>query len=932
MRSDPGAFFSHQAGLTARTRPGPSPAPPLPSPSLLRPGPSLLSVQVATSPEVKKVPSIAGKAAMKLEKLLNEELGSMDQVEGVTRDAAAPESPRRKPRRRSVVRDQIGSARSSFISEDASGRRASILKGNYDTLNDDMKTRSRGIRRIPSLPSEMKPLEPFEPNDPPQSLRNTKLEAAFERARASIDSDMISLPRGGSYIRTPAGPLQFGIPPETIKDCMALKLDLPRYYIVPRMRFNRVTGINVAEFEFPTYFNFFVLRGKVNLILDPSDEIMIRTVFQETLFGPENANHYLDEEHSTPEGKAAMPDLQKELDYFRMNPFSPGELMKIDTLINFVHFDDNGVATIGEDGNHVRIIMQEDEYSINHEGREITRIPDMVTIPSHVHIPSTKSLQKVFDMPQLGVTFLGTSHGFDASGTTTGFILWSGGRGIMVDPPPNSGALMHNEGIPPGLINGIILTHTHADHDAGTFQKILSEGRITVMTTPTVMNSFLRKYSAICDVDIPLLHKLFHFMPVEIDQTMKFNDANFRFFYTLHAIPCMAFELCHQGKTIIYSGDTCYMPERIEAMQKSGVLSEGRAKSLLDFNWDADLILHEAGVPPIHTPTDILSKLPEDVKRRMYCVHVSKKGGMGQPFPFDQGLKIAACGVENSIRLEVESKERSELSEVLDLVGSMDIFRDFPLWKAKQVLQSYQLRNFSAGQVISEQGERSSEFCILRKGRVRMSRKGPQMNGGEEFEKILNIGDYFGEMALVTNDEVRDWTVLCPRVEAITEVELVAFTVYDFKCIIRNSQVHERLVTLSLKRFESSWETLQENSVLKTLTTGQQTQLQSLMFLRQFFSGDMIWKVDEPASFALIVKEGAVMFEGYFDNMPFRTGAFLGDVAVMGGSEGVMKRRQTSLVALEDTEAYIINGEALINFFEYNPGVLLSFLDRRFVE
>jgi len=116
-----------------------------------------------------------------------------------------------------------------------------------------------------------------------------------------------------------------------------------------------------------------------------------------------------------------------------------------------------------------------------------------------------------------------------------------------------------------------------------------------------------------------------------------------------------------------------------------------------------------------------------------------------------------------------------------------------------------------------------------------MSRKGSQMSGGEDFDKILNIGDYFGEMALVTNDEVRDWTVLCPRLEGISEVELVAFTVYDFKCIIRNSQVHERLVTLSLKRFESIWETLQENSVLKTLTTGQQTQFQSLMFLRQFF-------------------------------------------------------------------------------------------------
>ena len=878
---------------------------------------------------------MAGAAAKKLERLLANELGHMDQVEGVERKLEEPDSPRRKPRRRSVVRDQIGSTRNSYslnAGSEASGRRASILKDDYDTLNDEMKTRSRGIRRIPSFPTEMVPPEPFEPNDPPQSLRNTKLEKAFERARESISNDSINLPRGGTYIKTPAGAVQFGIPPETIKDCMALKLDLPRYYIVPRMRFNRQTGINVAEFEFPTYFNFFVLRGRVNLILDPSDEIMIRTVFQETLFGPENANHYLEEEFTTSEGKEKMPDLQKELEYFRMNPFQPGELMKIDTLINFVHFDDNGVATIGEDGNHVRIIMQKDEYSINHEGREIARITDMVTIPSHVHIPSQLSLQKVFDIPKLGVTFLGTSHGFDASGTTTGFIVWSGGRGIMVDPPPNSGALMQNEGIPPGLINGIILTHTHADHDAGTFQKILSEGRITVMTTPTIMNSFLRKYSAICDVDIPLLHKLFRFMPVEIDQTMKFNDAYLNFFYTLHAIPCMAFELTYKGKSIIYSGDTCYMPERIQKMRNDGILSERRANSLLNFNWNADLILHEAGVPPIHTPTDVLAKLPEDVKRRMYCVHVSKKGSMGQPFPYDQNLKIAACGGENSIRLDIGDSNTSELSEVLDLVGSMDIFRDFPMWKAKQVLQSYNLKSYKMGDLIIDQGERSKEFCVVRKGRVKMSRKYDGSLGGEDFQKILNIGDYFGEMALVTTDEVRNWAVLCPRLEAITDIELVVFTVYDFKCLIKNSQVHERLLTLSLKRFESSWETLQENSMLKELTTGQQTQFQSLMFLRQFFAGDAIWHVDEPASFALIVKEGAVMFEGYFDNIPFRAGAFLGDVAVMGESDAVTKRRQTTLIALEDTEAYILNGEALINFFEYNPGVLLSFLDRRFVE
>ena len=43
----------------------------------------------------------------------------------------------------------------------------------------------------------------------------------------------------------------------------------------------------------------------------------------------------------------------------------------------------------------------------------------------------------------------------------------------------------------------MILTHCHADHDAGTFQKILLEQRVTVMTTKTIMASFVRKYSLV---------------------------------------------------------------------------------------------------------------------------------------------------------------------------------------------------------------------------------------------------------------------------------------------------------------------------------------------------------------------------------------------------------------------------------------------------
>eukprot|EP00456_Euglypha_rotunda_P078141 TRINITY_DN7457_c0_g1_i1.p1 TRINITY_DN7457_c0_g1~~TRINITY_DN7457_c0_g1_i1.p1 ORF type:complete len:115 (+),score=15.83 TRINITY_DN7457_c0_g1_i1:431-775(+) len=95
---------------------------------------------------------------------------------------------------------------------------------------------------------------------------------------------------------------------------------------------------------------------------------------------------------------------------------------------------------------------------------------------------------------------LGNSDGFDVNGSTTGFVLWMNRRGLMVDPPPHSGNLLKKLGIHPRLIRGVILTHCHADHDAGTFQKILEEGRVVLMTTEVILGSFLRKYSAISEI------------------------------------------------------------------------------------------------------------------------------------------------------------------------------------------------------------------------------------------------------------------------------------------------------------------------------------------------------------------------------------------------------------------------------------------------
>lgn len=51
----------------------------------------------------------------------------------------------------------------------------------------------------------------------------------------------------------------------------------------------------------------------------------------------------------------------------------------------------------------------------------------------------------------------------------------------MVDPPPFSNDYLKKMGINPDKISAIIITHCHADHDAGAFEKILFEKKIEVI-------------------------------------------------------------------------------------------------------------------------------------------------------------------------------------------------------------------------------------------------------------------------------------------------------------------------------------------------------------------------------------------------------------------------------------------------------------------
>ena len=117
---------------------------------------------------------------------------------------------------------------------------------------------------------------------------------------------------------TKHGAVQFGLPPETIKDSMTLGLDVPGIFVVPKDRFNLKYGTNCCECEFLLYFNFFVKGRSTVLVCQEQDMDGITSVIDECLEGRRPStctdDEYLLVDDETYEGR---PDHEKEINYFK---------------------------------------------------------------------------------------------------------------------------------------------------------------------------------------------------------------------------------------------------------------------------------------------------------------------------------------------------------------------------------------------------------------------------------------------------------------------------------------------------------------------------------------------------------------------------------------------------------------------------------------
>lgn len=709
----------------------------------------------------------------------------------------------------------------------------------------------------------------------------------------------IELTKGGFIIETKIGAIQLGAPPETIKDSLSLNREVPTIYIAPKNLFSYKRMASLIDIEFPSYYNYFILKKRITLLCTEKQKSIISDFFKESLFGPSNLN--LEIEYLNGSNNYFFPDLKKEMNFFSKHP-KENRSLTLEDLIEFVILKENSEITYKD--LKIKLDTINNKIYLN-DNEDIEFISWDIDFPDIE--PSENNKNNIFIPPIFGITTLGSSHGFDPKGKTSGFILWINGGGIMIDPPIDSALWLIEENVDPRMVSSVILTHCHSDHDAGVMQKVLQEGRITLYTTPTIFASFIKKVSLLTGLTEIDLVELIEFVPLSIGKPININGAMLTASYRLHSIPTIGFEVFFKGKTIVYTSDHLNDKKFFDQLYKEGILSQGRYEELINFNWNKDIIIHEAGTPPLHTPIEVLLSLPEKIKKNIYLVHTDKS-----KLPPNGGLTISPTGLSNTMIFDINASVHSESVQILNLVAGLDIFEDIKFFKAAEFLSIIKYRKFKKDECLVKEGDINNKFYILIAGKARLMEKGNE-------KAILTSGSYFGETAIILNQPASGTLI------AITDLITIMIEKEDFLMFMSNTPVFEKLKKLGEVRSYGSWETIEMNPIFKSMSINQKNHLELIMTHENALPNDIIIYPDKPLEFAILWEQGGAVIKDNYNNKIryLKKGDFLGTPLYLLGE----KIPDKTLITETRSSFFKIGWDSMLKFYQKNPRILLELRD-----
>lgn len=440
--------------------------------------------------------------------------------------------------------------------------------------------------------------------------------------------------------------------------------------------------------------------------------------------------------------------LKKEMELFSLAKENSQNNF-IDTLIDFVIFNRQNAVTLegsGKQPKTLRIVQTRPaEFDIYQKNRWECSIdfvkPDRPPKPDFV-----TPLEKPF----MGVTYLGVGSGFSHKRKNSCLIVWSEGKGIMVDAFSENNETTLRYGITDKDISYIILSHVHSDHDSGLIEKILSGQRIKLITTRIIFESFLRKVQAISLFPLDMLEEFVDFLEVDAGEEIKlpgFKNTYLQFDYSLHSIPTGRFKVIYRTpggieKSISHSGDTKYDLDLTYRWWKMGNFSRKRRDAVLGFVWEADLIIQEIGGGNLHTELASLTHLDSALAKKVVLVHQHKE-------PFSHPYFRFAREGETDV---VIKSRKAPVRTKMNLINDMVLFKDVKKSQLAKIVKESKIQKLKSGKTVFMKNQIGREFFVILSGFA-------EIVISKHHSVVYEKGMFFGELAISTPNPRRRATV-----------------------------------------------------------------------------------------------------------------------------------------------------------------------------
>ncbi len=454
-------------------------------------------------------------------------------------------------------------------------------------------------------------------------------------------------------------------------------------------------------------------------------------------------------EHVLTQGYLKCAKLKREFDLFSLSEEEHREQF-IDDITEFHIFDKNGSVMIASENDKRKKIK------ISQPKASVFDISQFGKVVGHIDMGSLdppKITKSVFptSKPYMGITYMGVGSGFSKDKHNSCLIVWSEGKGIMVDAFSGIEQLAWNYGISEQDIAYYFLSHVHSDHDAGLVEKVLSGARIKIISTRIIFEGFLRKLEAIICFPKDLIESFIDFFEVEPGKEVclpGFDRTYFTFDYSLHSIPAGRFRLRYETadgkeKVISHSGDTKFNVEQIQTWFQQGYYTESRRDDLLGFIWDADLIVHDVGGGLLHTDVDALDEIPEEIAKKVVLVHQHYDPKPGS---------IYCYAKEGDVSVLISDHDGAKEENVC-AINPIHIFKDLNENQLQKIFKSSEVQHFDTGEAVFSQNDVGHDFYVILEGLAQI------VIDNQPFA-IYEAGKFFGELAITTDNPHRRATVL----------------------------------------------------------------------------------------------------------------------------------------------------------------------------